>query len=204
MELTDLLAEIGGRDDRTPHELYLSAVHEAGHAVAAVEIGIGVRGVTIRATDTTGGGFSRGRASYFMTEHDIHDELVCLLAGRAAEQVVLGEASCGAGGGADSDLAVATWLAARGVSECGFDGHRGLLWQPISERRTDLGDALSRDAVLAEMVRQRLVDAYSDACALLLRRRTAVDAVATALLERTALDGGEIARIVEDDGRGLL
>jgi ATP-dependent Zn protease len=204
MEIADLLAEIGGADDRTAHELYLSAVHEAGHAVAAVEIGIGVRGVTIRATDTTGGGFSRGRASYFMTEHDIHDELVCLLAGRAAEQVVLGEASCGAGGGADSDLAVATWLAARGVSECGFDGQRGLLWQPISERRSDLGDALSRDAVLAAMVRQRLADAYSDACALLLRRRTAVQSVATALLERTALDGGEVARIVEEDGRGSL
>jgi hypothetical protein len=49
-----------------------------------------------------------------------------------------------------------------------------------------------------------LADVFSEACDIVTRRRTAVQSVATALLERTALDGGEVARIVEEDGRGDL
>jgi ATP-dependent Zn protease len=202
MILADLLGEIGGKDRRTPEELLRSAVHEAGHAVAASEIGMAVRAVTIRLTDGDGGFLSCARRSCFSTDHDIHDELVCLLAGRAAEQVVLGEPSDGCGGDPTSDLALATRLAARALSEFGFDGERGLLWQPVPERQTGLSDAMSRDPGLSTLVRRRLADAYSDASALIDRRRSAGDAVASALLIRTALDGEEVARILDSDRRG--
>jgi ATP-dependent Zn protease len=55
LELADLLAEIGGNDDRTPAEVRIAALHEAGHAFAAVKLGIPFRPISIVTTDRDGG-----------------------------------------------------------------------------------------------------------------------------------------------------
>jgi ATP-dependent Zn protease len=202
MEITDLLAEIGGADDRTPQEMARAAIHEAGHAVVALELGMPVGAATLRAGD--GKVIGVGHDRYYPIERDIRDQLVGLLAGRAAEQVVMGEPSAASGGGESSDLAQATWLAARSLSEFGYDAERGLLWQPMPGRMADFRRVLAGDPALADLVRSMLAEVFSEACDIVTRRRTAVQSVATALLERTALDGGEVARIVEADGRGDL
>jgi cell division protease FtsH len=174
-----------------------SAVHEAGHAVAALEIGIAFASASIRGADGQGGAFIGAGRRYLSTDFDICDDLVCLLAGRAAEQVVFGAPSNGAGGDESSDLAQATWLAARATAEFGFDDQYGLLWMAMAERKSELRETLSRDLALADRVRRRLTAAYSDACALVRRRRSAIDAVSAALLASGALDGDEVARIVD-------
>jgi ATP-dependent Zn protease len=55
---------------------------------------------------------------------------------------------------------------------------------------------LVENPVLAAKVRVTLDQAYGDALALVRRRRTAIEALADALVERRALNGGEAAAIV--------
>ena len=200
MRLADLLSEIGEGDDRTPEEVGRCAVHEAGHAVVCAELGRPVTAVSIRGNDVQGGMMVRARRGFFATAHDIHDELVCLLAGRAAEEALLGQPASGAGGDERSDLAAATWRAARAACELGLDGERGLLWEPMPERRTDLRSALSGDPALAGQVTRRLSAAYRDALAIVARRLSAVGAVAAALTAQGALSGDEISRIAAAAG----
>jgi len=202
VELADLVAEIGGRDDRTADERMRCAIHEAGHAVVSVEVGQPIAVISIRASDTEGGFLKRGRRGFFTTSHGIYDETVCLLAGRAAEEVVFGEATSGAGGSAGSDLALATWLTMRAASDLGLDEEHGLVWEGMPERHADLRAALSGDPALAARVRGKLAFAYRDAVAIVARQKTEVGAVAAALLARGVLDHGDVARIISDVRQG--
>ncbi len=199
MEIADLLGEIGGADERTPDELARCAVHEAGHAVVSVELGRPIKAVSIRAVDRQGGALHVGRKPYLKTSHSIHDELVFLLAGRAAEQVVLGEPSSGAGGSDSSDLALATRTAMRAACELGLDGENGLLWHAMPDNGPALSAALRSDKALAERVRARLDEAYRDALAIIDRRRSAVLAVSAALLTLGVLDGDGVAEIMRTE-----
>src|SRR3546814_6130947 len=93
---------------------HLVALHEAGHALAAVIGGIGA----VQQVSILGGGRKMGATwvrygpNGVATEADCRRCVLVVLAGRAAEQVGLGELSTGSGGGSDSDLAHATDLAA--------------------------------------------------------------------------------------------
>ena len=196
MELADLHGEIGGADERTPEELARCAVHEAGHAVASVELGRPFEAVSVRSKERQGGALHVGCKPYFTTACSIHDELVFLVAGRAAEQVVLGEPSSGAGGSDSSDLALATRTAMRASCELGFDEERGLLWYAMPDSGAALSAVLRSDVALSGRLRARLDEAYRDALAIVDRRRSAVLAVSAALLERGVLDGDAVAELM--------
>ena len=196
MLLSDLMEEIGGSDSRTEAELRVVAIHEAGHAVADCEFHPGdLAAVTLRANGSDGGRtISTRRRSRHMLAADVHLRLVGLLAGRAAEEVILGEPSSGAGGAADCDLAIATQLAATAASALGLDVSAGLMWSGLPDA-ANLPRMLVEDPALAARVRATLDRAYGDALALVRRRRAAIEALADALVERRALDGGEAAAI---------
>ncbi|MDE3121552.1 MAG: AAA family ATPase, partial [Paracoccaceae bacterium] len=85
------------------------AAHEAGHALACARLGLG----TVRALRLTPlGGQTEAElrpSAGVMTE--IEDRLVYQLAGRAAETLIMGAPSGGAGGPQGSDLAKATRMA---------------------------------------------------------------------------------------------
>jgi cell division protease FtsH len=103
--LADLLEEIGGVDDRSQAELWRVAVHEAGHAMAMCELYPGaLRAVTLRARGEALGATMSAVSGAYLVAEDVHRRLVCLLAGRAAEDELLGAPSSGAGGSVDSDL----------------------------------------------------------------------------------------------------
>lgn len=97
------------------------AVHEAGHAIAATllarglvhEIRVGMSGGHVMVADQ----------APLLTRRDLVDQLTCLLAGRAAEELVLGNGSIGAGRGTDSDLARATEIALQLELVYGLSGH---------------------------------------------------------------------------------
>lgn len=112
----------------SPHHRRRMAVHEAGHALARIVLGVGeLKVITI---DSVEGGYTEVFSSSL--EHDLIDtaescqrHLVVTMAGRAAEQVAFGSAHAGSGGSMHSDLARATELAtACGCAESSWDTGR--------------------------------------------------------------------------------
>ncbi|NBJ13709.1 AAA family ATPase [Microvirga arsenatis] len=194
LTLEDLLAEIGGRADAVSTELRRRcAVHEAGHAVAAVasgeavsvEISIVGQGRHAGTTRVAGG------PEQPMTAEKAHQVLVYLLAGRAAEEVVLGRASAGAGGAEESDLAMATRLAVRMVTAYGLAGPAPLVYLGGNLPASHLPPHL-----LAE-VRHELNAAYKEATALIRAHQAAVEQLAAYLADRLAASDAAIRAIFE-------
>jgi ATP-dependent Zn protease len=101
------------------------AVHECGHAIVATALA--AADVEYVRIDTQGGscGFREGTA--LVTAEHLHQMRCVNLAGRAAEQLILGGFSTGAGGEAESDLALATRSAANQVVSFGL-GSSGPIW----------------------------------------------------------------------------
>jgi cell division protease FtsH len=125
--------------------------------------------------------------------------LAVRLGGRAAELLVLGEASTGAA----SDLAGATELATRMVRNWGFSTRLGpvgfgsggpayLGRQPTESRTYAEGTQL----VIDEEVSRILSEAAERAQAILAERRVSLDAVIDLLLEKETIDGEELIDLV--------
>ncbi|MFX6861573.1 hypothetical protein ABTH25_19600, partial [Acinetobacter baumannii] len=86
---------------------YRIAVHEAGHVLSAYCCGLRVKSVRMGGRDGAGGVTRIEKSADMVTRHWIEQQVVGLLSGRAAEIVLLGAASIGAGGSERSDLSVA-------------------------------------------------------------------------------------------------
>lgn len=101
------------------------AVHEAGHAALGIRLGMTITRITVgpRAglVDWT------PRPEEGVVE-DFLDRIALQLAGRAAEEILLGNASAGAGGSEASDLAEATRLALDLELRSGMGGSGLLYW----------------------------------------------------------------------------
>ncbi|MER9560664.1 AAA family ATPase [Mesorhizobium sp. M0571] len=191
LQLDDLLAEVRSkREPPSREERRRLALHEAGHAVAATMLGcMEVIGVSIG--DREGltqivkidGGTS--------PEH-CNDIMVMLMAGRAAEQLVFGNLSAGAGGVPGSDLSHATELAKKIELKFGF-GEFGPVFLPDGAH-----DPLTTVPGLFVAVRNRLERAMADAMELLEKNRAALDAVADALDRSGYLSAGEVSQLVSN------
>jgi ATP-dependent Zn proteases len=194
LELNHLHRQIGGLQQSDRAVIWRSAVHEIGHAIAFTELGLGtINRVLIR---SDGGGEAHPKSSRaIQTLSDIEDELTFLLAGRAAERLVLGEASAGAGGSADSDLALATRRAIDIETRYGL-GHHGHIWLNGSDEET-----LRNPHVYAK-VRKRLETAERRADALLEAERDRVEAAARKLCARRELDGQALADLLRPAREG--
>jgi cell division protease FtsH len=190
----DLFAELlDGRPPRDAAFMRRLAVHEAGHAVARVLRMPGtLQEVSI---------FSMpGAHGYNVSEHStdgrlsaIEDRLVVHLAGRAAEEIVLGEATSGAGDAEYSDLARATVLACAVEATFGLGG--SLVWRGMVSPENVEG-YMRLDPLLARGSRERLDRLYQDILALIKENRAAVEAVAEALLEREVLSVEEVVSVI--------
>jgi cell division protease FtsH len=187
----------------TPAEKHMVAVHEAGHAVlaAALPHADPVHKVSILPTGMALGLTEQVPVTerQLLQRSDLEDALAVRLGGRAAEQVVFGEASTGA----QDDLVSATGLARRMVREWGMSPALGpMAWG--SEGAVFLGEDLvhTRDysdetaRVIDEEVGGLLTAQAARAAAELTRRRGALDALTNALLEHETVGGDEVARIV--------
>ncbi|TPJ54725.1 AAA family ATPase [Mesorhizobium sp. B2-6-4] len=117
LETVDLLAELPGLVPLPEAMLWRNAIHEAGHVVVGVTLGVGdFRSVEIIDTfDPTGETTQRGGGALFdervfpeRTKAGFLDRIAVALAGLAAEEVVFGSRSAGGGGRKGSDLHVAT------------------------------------------------------------------------------------------------
>lgn len=170
------------------------ATHEAGHAVAAVSLGIS-EDVTVSVVTK---GSSRGqtvlgsRVTLSGTRRSLDNAIIGLLAGRAAEEVVLGNVSAGAGGDRDSDLARATRTATDIVVNYGLADSGSLIW--YGQHGPD--NPVLYDRATTDQVSQILASAYQKALCLMWERKSAVVAVAEALIERRALVHADLMAII--------
>jgi hypothetical protein len=117
--------------------------------------------------------------------------MVCVLGGRAAEQVVVGAVSSGAA----NDLQVVNQIARRAVEEFGFSPRAGQIIAAAHGQALPLADQTR--SIIDEEVERIVADAYRDALALLAEHREALDRLATALLERKELDRLDITLALE-------
>ena len=128
--LDDCFAALGEKLAGLPRE-YLEriAIHEAGHAAAAVVLKVS-RNVSVSLFHLGEG----SAATYFdpqieaVTRKVVERRIAVALAGRAAEQVLLGDVTAGAGGSDTSDLAMANTLAFWTVARWGLGEVDQLKW----------------------------------------------------------------------------
>lgn len=177
-----------------PAKLKRIAVHEAGHVVVAVATDLGtVRSVRIGGRQGAGGVTSiEPDSSDLATRQSIEGQVVGILAGRAAEIVLLGAPSAGAGGSERSDLALATRLVASMELSLGL-GENGLAF--VGEADAAM-EELRLDRITRQRVDEVLRQLQARACDIIEKRREQVVAVADALVEKRFLSGDEIGKIL--------
>jgi cell division protease FtsH len=130
----------------------------------------------------------------------LHDSLAVRLGGRAAEVLVLGEASTGA----SNDLAGATQLALRMIREWGLSERLGPIGYaadgPAYLGQGGLGSrpyAEDTQRAIDEEVSGLLREAQTRATDLLTTQRTQLDQVVELLLDKETIDGSDLLAIVE-------
>lgn len=182
-------------------EKEMTAYHEAGHAIAAYEMPghDDVYKITIIPRDRALGVtmYLPGEDKYSIKQHELVAQLVSLMGGRAAEEVIYGTDNISTG--ASNDLERATELARNMITKWGFSS-TGL----ISFRDHDY-DLLSDDTKerIDEQVREKLDWAYEKAKDILTERRAYLEEVTKALMENETIDFDEFKEIMEDGSVSL-
>ncbi len=192
MQLEDLSAQVMGEDKRDEQSVRRAAVHEAGHAVAGILGGASLEFVNVMGTEHFGGGTRfQSDDTFFSTRSDYDRQVVMLLSGRAAEEVVLGEPSQGAGGLATSDLAKATQIVASMFASVGLGDT--LAFRATIESSMEL---VAIDRAFEMKVNKTLADLYERALALMREHRLTLEAIADSLVEKQILTGPEVESIM--------
>nr|WP_102108105.1 ATP-dependent zinc metalloprotease FtsH [Kandeliimicrobium roseum] len=173
------------------------AHHEMGHALVAVSLpgADPVHKVTIIPRSVGALGFTLQRPTedrFLITLPELKERMAVLMGGRAAEELIFGEASTGA----SDDLAKVTDIARECVMRHGMDERIGAVvleektLRFLGDRRgeprsRDFSEDTAREADLA--IRRLVAEARATATAILSRRRADLEAGAKLLLERESL-----------------
>jgi hypothetical protein len=186
--LGDLVAVIAPPDERPAADIRRIAIHEAGHVVVASSLGRAVESVTlVPAGVVAGQTVVDAVGSIVPTARELERGAMVSLAGRAAEQIVLGAPSAAAEG----DLARATAAVASAQASSGLG--RSLVHVVPTDGVLAL---IGRDPALRRAVHRRLERLYSQVVRRVARRRAAVERVADALAQRRFLAGDELKALV--------
>ncbi len=191
-----------------PDEKNSVAVHESGHAVVAAlsEHADPVAKVTILPAGQALGVTQQlpEDERHLYPESYLRDSLAVRLGGRAAEVLVIGEASTGAA----NDLAGATDLATKMVRDWGLSSRLGPLGFANSTPNSLSPDGFGRapyaeatQQVIDEEVARLLRAAEQRATELLRAHREQFDRVVDALLEHETIDGSELLALMGANGQ---
>jgi cell division protease FtsH len=181
-----------------------TAYHEAGHALVAKlvpgadpvhKVTIIPRGMALGLTQQV-----PADDRYTMSRERLENDLAIYFGGRAAEELVLGHTTTGAG----NDLERATDLARKMVCEWGMSDKLGPMTFGNKEENIFLGRDFTTSQQFSERtareideeVRGLIMRAYERAKALLATNIEALHRIARALLDREVLDSAEIDEIL--------
>jgi cell division protease FtsH len=192
-----LRQSVGSQQARSlsSRERRIVAYHEAGHALCRKLLGLDppeILSIVPRGPALGFVGHSPEEDSYLKSRDQLQDELVTLLGGRAAEEVVLGESYSGA----VDDLHRVSLLCKQMVAEFGMGvalDHDGP--PPIALPTGDyaLADATRREVDLAATTLAR--EAFRRARTLVAANRECLDDLAATALERETLTREELDEI---------
>lgn len=181
-----------------------TAYHEAGHTIAAWFLpgSYPVHKVTIvprgRALGVTQ--MMPGEEKMNLSESELRDHLVVLLAGRAAEKIIYNEVTVGA----ESDLERATSMTRRMVMNWGMSEKLGPVCYKVTDEDPFLGREMHQQRqfsehtmeVIDEEVVKILRDAASRAEAMLIEKKDLLISLEKALLSQEELDSTKIAEVL--------
>ena len=185
-------------------ERRIVSYHEVGHAlVAALQKNTEpVQKITIIPRTMGALGYVMQvpeEEKYLMSEKQIREELVTMLAGRAAESIVFDSVTTGA----SNDIEQATKLARAMITQYGMSEKFGLIGlttvedQYLGGRATlNCGEATA--AEIDQEVMKILKAAYDQALALLADHRDCLDKIAAFLIERETITGKEFMKIFRE------
>lgn len=188
VDARDMLSEVrAGKTQLGPVQKQRLAYHESGHALVSYRLDSDVP-VSLSIVDARGGSASfDGSRLSLLTRPEIENLIARVLAGRAAEQVALGNIS---EGGA-ADLVTATKLAS-GI-ECSFGlGNYG----PLSFGEEPRIAELMAIPEAAASLKSILATAHDRAVKLIEADRSTLNRLAAALIKRGYLEREEIARVL--------
>ncbi len=186
-----------------------TAYHEGGHTLAAWflpgadpvhKVTVIPRGRTLGATHTMP---IEDRLN--MSESQLFDQLIVLLAGRAAERLVFKESSVGA----ENDLERATRLARHMVAHWGMSEKVGPVSYKISDDDPFLGREMHQQRQFSERMMEQidsevtriLHTAAERAESLISGHRQALDTLVTELIRKEELDEKEISQLIGSSAR---
>jgi len=181
------------------------AYHECGHAIVAsvlphadpvrrvsiIPRGIAALGYTIQLPT---------EERYLLTKSELHDRMAVMLGGKAAEEIIFGEASTGA----KNDLDKATEMAVSivrsfGMSEklgpVSYDTGRSLFLETPWSRQKDYSEDTARK--IDEEVRTILAEAHEKARTVLNERTGKLKEIAAILLEKENIEGDELKQLLQ-------
>ncbi len=181
-----------------------TAYHEAGHALVQQiaeqseplhKVTIIPRGLYLGATMSL-----PDKDRYSESKSKLLDDLLVLMGGRTAEEIVFGDVS----NGARNDLKTATRIARSMICDWGMSEKLGPQTFGDSQDPLFLGREISRNVNYSEEtakaidkeISQMLDAAHKHANAILVKNRDKLDMIANLLLERETLDGRDIEEIV--------
>jgi cell division protease FtsH len=207
-----ILGRREGSNVLLPEEKHAVAVHESGHALVAAlsEHADPVAKVTILPAGQALGVTEQLPLveRHMYGEDYLYDSLAVRLGGRAAELVVLGQGSTGAG----NDLAGATDLATKMVREFGMSPVLGPVGYPeggsvflggggpgMSSRPYAEATQAAIDGEVSKLLRQ----AEERAVNLLTTHRSELESLVTLLLERETVDGSDVYRLAGQPDRSV-
>ncbi|HTR94140.1 MAG TPA: ATP-dependent zinc metalloprotease FtsH [Trebonia sp.] len=207
-----ILGRREGSNVLLPEEKHAVAVHESGHALVAAlsEHADPVAKVTILPAGQALGVTEQLPLveRHMYGEDYLYDSLAVRLGGRAAELVVLGQGSTGAG----NDLAGATDLATKMVREFGMSQVLGPVGYPeggsvflggggpgMSSRPYAEATQAAIDGEVSKLLRQ----AEERAIDLLKTHRAELDSLVTLLQEKETVDGSDVYRLAGRPDRSV-
>lgn len=192
---------------RSDKEKRLVAYHEAGHAVVSKflqtqdpvhEISIIPRGMA--------GGYTMYRPSEdksFISKTEMEEQIISLLGGRVAEEIVIKDISTGA----SNDIERATAIAKSMITKYGMNERLGTVSYGSESQEVFLGRDLAQEktyseetaAIIDEEIKKMISKSYQRAKELLEQNMDKLDAVATVLIEKEKITEEEFNQVFDQN-----
>ena len=192
---------------RSDKEKRLVAYHEAGHAVVSKflptqdpvhEISIIPRGMA--------GGYTMYRPSEdksFISRTEMEEQIISLLGGRVAEELVIKDISTGA----SNDIERATAIAKSMITKYGMNERLGTVTYGSESQEVFLGRDLAQEktyseetaAIIDEEIKKMISKSYQRAKELLEQNMDKLDAVATVLIEKEKITEEEFNQVFDQN-----